>query len=276
MVDIKDVGQGFFNTDGSLRTGAFGKAQAADEITKSSKVEPPKPTEEAVEADVAGPTRDALRQVRSRTTQQVNAALDTVEGAQDDIQRAKKVLLEQKETLKEIRDFEGKTKDLQKLKDKFERLETERADLSTEIDKNNQTRQDEGSRRISVGNKSFGSFSTEPVEFDQGQAVDLESRKDVRSALSEINDELKGINEQRSAVREVRTQVQSASREALGELSRVSDSNGVSSLKPIESEREAEAVARNTRNDILKQGAKAMEAFNPTAATQKIISNLFS
>ena len=269
--EVKEVGNGFFKADGTLRTGSFGRPVGADEISGTNAK-----TEQSSQADEYNVTANALGQIRGRTNLQINNAIDTVHDVRHDVQRASQVVKEQEQVLQKLQDEEDPPtpEKTDALKRRYAELDAKRRQLAQEINGNNQERQIRGPDRISVGNQTVGSFSAPTVKFQASAQVNLDDPKEIRAALKELKQDQKSLTAQKTELNEMRSGIADAAKEARSEIRRIAEQT-TPDYSPIERIGEATALANSTRDNILANAAQALSAFNPTQATRQLTASLF-
>ena len=293
---IGGLGKGFFTKEGKFKT----KEQlVAENKAAENKARGNSGSNPAAQTDTSyssqGAARSALRETRKQTLTSINQALTQSKSAGEDISRLKNLLQDERSVLKSIREkmteaagtptatntqpaspeaiaagvAEPANKDeVETLKQNFAQLESMRAELEKEIADNNESRESEGSTTIKVGNKTFGSFQSDSVKTSALSNADLSSAEGIKRALSERETALKDLAGQAEANRALAGTVREASVKALQEIK---DIQGV-----LRSDEEATALSRTVSTEVVKAGAAALEAFNPTKLTAQIMSTLLA
>ncbi|RIL11717.1 MAG: hypothetical protein DCC75_01830 [Proteobacteria bacterium] len=269
--DVAKAGLGFLDQNGNIKSK---EALAKEEAARSERNK----SQETDRVSIQDLAQEGLSRVSARTSAQTNQALNDNSEAEQDLKRAREVVKEQRAVLRELKQEEKELseEETKKLRDRFGELQKERREIAQKIEQNNKERVEEGPKRIAVGNKQVASFKPPQVKFDEGPQVDLSSKESIKEGLKDLKADSDSLKEQRVQLRSERAEIVKASRSAQAEIGRISsESASAERPEPLRNDEDASKLAQKVRDEILSSGAKSVQAFNPTAATEKLVANLF-
>ena len=268
---------GFFSPDGSKILSKNELKKADEALNKKSSSEVAGKTDSFSQTDTS--VRNALGGIRAETFSQINEGATRAQSALDDVKSAKKLIRKEAKVLKNLAKAikNGDTEKADKLKEKFNNLQTKRADLAEQVQRNNVERG--GPTNIFVGNKSVSKFEVENVKVRRSLGeIDLDDPKSIREARKKlVTEDRAKLKEQASSLKQtlsdlgkVATQVETDFQSLIDadETSKIGAQEDFSKIKSIE---EAAALSQDIASQITQAGAQSVLAHDINSSIESLL-----
>lgn len=264
---------GFFNKDGTLRPKSEIAAESSAIEARQSAGNEQAQGASSEASDVVALSRDAFGKVSERTRIQVNEAATALNEAKSRLKETKQNLNQQEAVLTKLQDTTDPDK-REALKAEFADLQKKQAELAAQSEAANKATVERGSFRVQVGNQQFGSFRPVDEPVVKPREVDLEDKKDIKAARKEIEAAKKEVNQALKSDRAELQELRDTASAAFGRITNIEKATSPTEAKEPLTPESATDLANSVRTAVLSQGSQSLSAFNPTAATQRILDSL--
>lgn len=270
MNDIKSIG-GFFE-NGVLKSKETLRKEES-QVDKSKRSSQTGSDRASVSQYTTG---SALSEVSRRTTEQASRTGDLLHGAERDLKRAKKLTRAEILTARELRAAvkEGAPEnEINRLQKSLGRLQKRREALGKQITEHENERSASGNTQVFLGNREIARADLPKVELEPtSDTKNFNEVEDITSFIKSRRSELQTINSQLRSVRGERKEISSAVKSAREELREINKRSNAESTDPVVDFEEADQIAKQVANTILKQGGATVNNLEP----QSVNSLLFS
>lgn len=263
--DVREVGKGFFSSEGSLKSKEEVKKQEA--VAATPKPADPTQIKETSSSSPSDFVKVALNAERTRFSTQANTDIDKLNKSEDVLKKAEKITVEQikqSEELKKAVESDDQAR-IDNAKKELQKLAEQKAELKAAADKSNKEDGNPVTKNLKLGSKEVGpSYSTPQAKLAYPVKNNVSSAQDADRQIQELKGELSSIQGQSKQVADAKSTLGAAVQAGNSELDKISDN----SIRTIE---KASQTADKIASAIKQAGPQAVNAFNAQAEVVKAL-----
>lgn len=271
-VSISDKSVGFFNSNGKLKNAEENAAAIKKIESAASETKVQAPSEPSSSTNFSQDTiSKAIGSVRTRTESNADEIAKVINNDIDNLSAIESINAKETKVLKEIKSAKqsGDSAKEQELKQQFQKLGQERAELVENIGQDNNAVVTERVKSIRVGNQEKAFIKTDAVKAQKFENEDLDSEAGLVKALRSRDAEARSTKEQISNLETKRDEVKQVVDQARSDLGSLEESS-------IKSFSEASDRADKIAQDIRTGSSSVFESATVSKINQQVVRDLLT